>query len=95
LYEVLDEAKMAEYQACMSLYVDTDGDSVELVLDTSVPTYSERIKGEGADICLLKSQEDGKVMGVRLPLKRSNLSVWHDGPLMVNEGFRLDGPLRY
>ena len=59
----------------MSLLIDRDGGSVELILDTSIPTYGEWIKGEGGDICLYRDQETHKVMGACLPLYQSHLTV--------------------
>ena len=77
-----------KYETCMSLYVNNDGNSVELVLDTSVPTYGDWIKGEGGDISLIRSRETGKVMGCRLPLYNKKLCIYHDGPIRINAGFR-------
>jgi len=68
--------------------VSEAGDAVELYLDTSIATYSEWIKGEGADIGLMRSRETDRVVGVRLPLLRRNLCVHHDGPIRINAGFR-------
>lgn len=78
----------ATYEPCMSLCVDQDSRSVELILDTSVSTYGEWINGEGADICLLRCRETNRVVGVRLPLLNENLAVFHRGPLVVNGGFK-------
>ena len=83
LSKMLEEAK--KYKTCMSLNVTEH--AVELLLDTSVPIYSEWIKGEGADIALFKSQETGKVMGCRLPIYDNKLSVFHQGPIKINNGF--------
>ncbi len=80
-------AASEKYETCMSLHVSEDGKAVELYLDTSINTYTEWIKGEGADIGLMRCQETHRVVGCRLPLKKNNLSVWHDGPLRINEGF--------
>ena len=80
-------AKLAEsYESCMSLWVDEESKSVELLLDRS-NVYGDWIPGEGSDICLLRDQETHKVKGVRLPLYNSKLSVSHKGPLRINEGF--------
>ena len=62
----------------MRLSVSNKGSSVELFLDTSIPSYSEHIEGEGADICLYKSQESGKVVGCRLPLYNKKLIINND-----------------
>lgn len=78
----------AAYEPCMSLYVDQDSRSVELILDTSVSTYGEWINGEGANICLLRCRETNRVVGVRLPLLHEKLAVFHRGPLRVNDGFK-------
>lgn len=78
------------YEPCMSLCVDQDSRSVELILDTSVSTYGEWIDGEGANICLLRCQDTKRVVGVRLPLMRENLAVFHRGSLRVNDGFKME-----
>ena len=71
LASLLKEAK--KYKTCMSLVVSDS--AVELYLDTSIPTYSEWIPGEGADIALYRSQENNKVVGCRLPLYDDKLSA--------------------
>ena len=76
-----------KYDTCMALTVNEDGKSVTLCLDTGIDTYSECIKGEGADIGLMRCMETNRVVGVRLPLRKRNLSVFHDGPIKINEGF--------
>lgn len=85
------KAMMAEaekYESCMAVSVSDEGQAVELWLDTSLDTYSEWIKGEGADIGLMRCQKTNRVVGVRLPLLRRNLCVHHDGPIRINAGFR-------
>ena len=86
LMEIAKEAEKNE--TCMSLNVSEEGQAVELLLDTSLDTYSEWIEGEGSDICLIRHQESGRVVGVRLPLLTLKLSVFHDGPIRINAGFR-------
>lgn len=86
LKEAIEESK--KYETCMALTVHEEGDAVELILDTGVSTYGQWIKGEGADICLYRCQETDRVIGCRLPLMKRNLSVFHEGPLKINEGFR-------
>lgn len=81
-------AEAGKYDPCMAVCVSEAGDAVELYLDTSIATYSEWIKGEGADIGLMRSRETDRVVGVRLPLLRRNLCVHHDGPIRINAGFR-------
>lgn len=81
-----------KYETCMSLSVSEDGQSVTLVLDTSVPTYSQWIDGEGGDICLFRCRETDKVVGSRLPLMNRKLCVHHDGPIRINAGFRKGDP---
>lgn len=63
---------------CMSLHVSTDGQAVELLLDTSANTYSDWIKGEGADIGLIRDMDTNRVLGVRLPLYQRKLMVSGD-----------------
>lgn len=79
---------VANYEPCMSLEVSEEGKAVELHLDTAIGTYSEWIEGEGGDIALIRSQHTRRVVGVRLPLYRNNLAVFHDGPIRINTGFR-------
>jgi hypothetical protein len=86
--KLIEEAK--NYEPSMSIYVDMDGHSVELIVDPTVSHYGEWIKGEGADICLLRCQETNRVVGVHLPLYNEKLSVFHTGPLMINDGFKKD-----
>ena len=85
LKQMIEDSK--NYNHCMTLYVCNDSQSVDLILDTGVSYYGEWIKGEGGDICLYRCRETRRVVGVHLPLMRNNLSVWHDGPLRINNGF--------
>jgi len=88
LMSLANEAK--RYDNCMALVVHREGRAVELMLDTHSHYNGEWIPGEGADICLYRDIDTGKVMGVRLPLYCDRLSVWHDGELRVNDGFLKD-----
>lgn len=76
------------YDSCMSLHVDEKNKSVELLLDTSIATYAEWIPGEGGDISLIRCRETKRVVGVYLPLLRTNLCVGHTGPMCINTGFK-------
>ncbi len=81
-------AKKAEnYQSCMALSVSEEGKHVELILDTSIATYGDWIKGEGGDICLLRCQKTDRVVGCHLPLMDRKLCIHHDGPIRINAGF--------
>lgn len=71
----------------MALSVSEEGRIVELLLDTSVSTYSQHIPGEGGDIALIRDQETDRVVGVHLPLRNRKLCVHHDGPIRINSGF--------
>jgi len=84
--ELIERSK--EYDKCMMVSVCEEGQSVELVLDTSISHYTEWIKGEGADIHLLISFDTDKVIGVRLPLMDKKLAVFYDGPIKINEGYK-------
>ena len=85
---IVDLLKESEkYSPCMSLIVDDDGHSVELLLDTHASTYSEWIPGEGGDICLIRDQETKRVVGCHLPLMNRKLCVSHSGPIRINSGF--------
>lgn len=83
--KLIEESK--KYDSCMSLYVCNDSNTVELILDTSVPTIAEWINGEGSDIALYRSLITNKVVGIRLPLLNNKLCISHEGPIKVNEGF--------
>lgn len=53
-----------------SVLVDEESSAIEVMLDPTVPNYSEWIPGEGGDMCLLRDQSaPNRVVGVRLPLK--------------------------
>ena len=84
--KAIEEAE--KYATCMSLEVSEDGKCVTLLLDTDLNTYSEWIPGEGADIGLVRCQETKRVVGVRLPLLKNNLAIFHEGPIRINAGFR-------
>lgn len=60
---------------CTSLYMNHDGDCIELYTDTHASTYSEWINGEGGDIGLVREDETNKVVGIRLPMRRKRLVV--------------------
>jgi len=81
-----------KYKPCASLWIDKESRRVELLLDSSHSTYGEWIKGEGADICLIRDNETNKVVGVKLPLYNDNFSVCHTEGIKVkiNEGFLKD-----
>lgn len=64
-----------EQPPVMSLLIDEQSDSVELVLDTKRDYYGEWIKGEGGDICLYREMETKKVVGCYLPLYQRELRV--------------------
>jgi hypothetical protein len=80
------------YEPCATLWIDKESDRVELLLDTSASTYNEWIKGEGADISLVRCGKTNKVIGINLPLYKTNFSVFHtDGiRVRINEGFLKD-----
>lgn len=78
-----------KYKPCASLWIDKESDRVELHLDSSASTYNEWIKGEGADISLIRCGKTNKVIGVNLPLYQTDFSIFHtDGiRVKINEGF--------
>ena len=88
LEEIFSEAK--KYDTCMAISVSNEGKSVELILDTAHPYYGEWIAGEGGDICLYRDRDTNKVVGCHLPLMCDRLSVYHDGPIRINTGFKKD-----
>ena len=71
------------------MWIDKENNRVELILDTSLSQYCEWIKGEGADISLIRDRETNKVIGVNLPLYNTNFSIFHTEGIKVklNEGF--------
>jgi len=81
-----------KYKPCAYLWIDKESDRVELLLDSSSFTYSEWIKGEGADVCLIRCGKTNKVIGVSLPLYQTDFSVCHTDEIRVkiNEGFLKD-----
>jgi hypothetical protein len=78
------------YEPVATLWIDKDSDRVELILDTSACVYHEWIKGEGADISLVRCSKTNKVVGINLPLYKTNFSVFHtDGiQVKINEGYK-------
>ena len=88
--ELEEESK--KFKPCATLFIDEDSTNVELMVDNSKSTYSEWIKGEGADICLIREDETNKVVGVRLPLYDTNFSIcFTDGiNVKLNEAFLKD-----
>lgn len=75
----------------MSLYVSDRGKTVTLVIDTSRAYYSESGHGiVGGDCGLLRDFETNEVIGIELRVIHKELSVFHEGPLKINEGFLKD-----
>lgn len=82
---LMEMAKQIEPRGpAMLLKVSKEGKSVELILDSKVPFYSDWIKGEGGDICLYREQETNRVVGCHLPLMQETLCVFHEGPLEIS-----------
>ena len=75
LHEFLQEslARCQEVPPLTSVLVHRASGTIEILLDTKANVYSEWIKGEGADIHLLRDMETHKVMGCRLPLIHSEV----------------------
>jgi hypothetical protein len=84
------EEEVAKFDSCAAIWIDKDSNRLEIILDTSVSSYSDWIKGEGSDIGLLRNTETNKVIGVTLPLYKTNFSICHtDGiEIKINEGFK-------
>ncbi len=57
-----------------SVYLCLDSNAIEVHL-CNEQSHGEHIKGEGADICLYRSMETGKVTGCRLPTYLTGISV--------------------
>lgn len=77
--KALDSLEPTEH--CMYLSVHELGHAVELCLNTQSTFNGEWIPGEGADICLHRDIDTGKIVGCRLPLMCKRLVV------QVNGGF--------
>lgn len=58
-----------------SVWVSIEWQALEIRLTTDGSDYSEWIKGEGGDVCLLRDMETHKVVGARLPLYARTLIV--------------------
>ena len=86
----IEESK--KYKACACIWIDKENDRIEILLDSAAATYSEWIKGEGADISLLRCHKSRKVIGINLPLYQTDFSIFHtDGiRIKINEGFLKD-----
>jgi len=82
------------YKPCASLWIDKGSDRVELLLDTNTNTYHEWIKGEGADISLVRCSKTNKVIGINLPLYQTDFSIFHSHGIRVriNEGYLKNEP---
>lgn len=70
---LLEHLKRTEYvgQFHPNIFVDVENKLVKLYLE-DVQCFSEWIRGEGADICLLRADDDARVVGAVLPLNE-----WH------------------
>lgn len=89
--QLLEEAR--QYDSCMSLTVDPESGSVELILDTAGGrTYTEWLAGEGGDMGIHREIGTERAVGFRLPLRNIRLAVFHEGPLRVNCGFKKGEP---
>lgn len=73
----LYEHQARTYEPCATLWIDKESDRVELVLDTAVCTYGDWIKGESADVSLVRCGKTNKVVGINLPLYQTKLSFSH------------------
>lgn len=60
---------------CGSIYIHSDGKSMDVTLNTHANYYGEWIKGEGGDICLYRDQETKKVVGAHLPFYLDEIIV--------------------
>jgi hypothetical protein len=58
-----------------SVYASSDGNSLDVTLDTTKADYSEWIPGEGGDIGLHRDRDTKKVAGAHLPLYAKTLIV--------------------
>ena len=78
------------YEPSATLWIDKESDRVELILDTAACVYNECIKGERADISLVRCSKTNKVIGINLPLYQTKFSIFHtDGvQVKINEGYK-------
>jgi len=86
----VEKAPDTKYLPCMSVMVDEEANTVELLTEQGVQTYAEWIAGEGADICLHRDMETKKVVGVTLECRGNRLVVHHEGPMRINTGFKAE-----
>jgi hypothetical protein len=61
--------------SCTSILIDKDSDTLDIVLDTKASIVGEWMPGEGADICLYRDRETGRVVGCHLPLYHKKVKV--------------------
>ena len=83
----VEESK--KYKSCACIWINKEDSRIEILLNSAAATYNEWIKGEGADICLVRCHKSNKVIGVNLPLYKTDFSIFHtDGiRVKINEGF--------
>lgn len=68
-----------DHEPSMVLSVSTEGNCVELLLDSGCNRWHlEWIPGEGGDIGLFRDTGTNRIVGVRLPLKKRGLRVFID-----------------
>lgn len=71
-----------------SVSVSKDGASIDICLDNTKSTYSDWIKGEGADIAIIRDQETNRVVGAHLPLYAK--SIVFGGQVLPTLRFNLE-----
>lgn len=77
--ELLDNLLLRAAKEQTHIAIHADVKAIEVSLDIGQPYYTEWIQGEGADICLYRSQETNRVVGCFLPLKHETLVIHHVG----------------
>lgn len=73
--ELYEKMKENPQPSCTAIYIDEENRSIDIVLDTQIPSYGEWIKGEGGDICLYRDTETDKVIGCHLPLYHKEVKI--------------------
>lgn len=73
-----------------AVYVSKDSRSIH-IYTSGDDSYAEHIPGEGADICLFRSRETGKVTGAKLEVFHEGLQVCC-GDSSLTIGVKEEGP---
>jgi hypothetical protein len=67
-------AASADKEPACTVYVCIDSNAIEIITDPTAASHGEHIKGEGADICLYRDIDTGKVVGCRLAMYQKKVA---------------------